>query len=795
MAKQKNKRPSIPQAKPANTPTNKPTGVLGGLFKSGEIETDSLETLLPKLDKDMTPAESVRIEEKTRQALKHEAERLDSDRKQLEQVRAELQQQKDALSNDRSQLEQEREALERVEQEFRGEKEKLGQKAAQLLTQERSLEERELDARNGFHEQNQKALRDLKKQISELEGRRTALEAEIAERRSEQEASLRAESARARENLQAEQAVKAAALDERENTLVEFEETLQQEQEELALKQQEFDRKARSREQVEAFLLSMLEDQFRSDLDSEKRKNSRLEEKLERLNQDLEETQNSLDEFSDFQAALRGKTPQEWLDEFEELVRENAELEREAADSDRRDSAEEVESLREELERAEDEVQKLRYELEGAKRHAHDSKMVVLEKEQWAQEKRVLEQHKQVLSAQINDLNSRITTLVDSQQAESAFPELIRMDGDSGFQTPRARDQVDDLATFTKELAHRIALTQPDNPLYFRDEDLQLFVGGLAMSQLHVFQGISGTGKTSLAKAFAKAVGGECQDIAVQAGWRDRSDLLGHYNAFEKRFSEKECLQAVYRASTPCADDRLNIVLLDEMNLSRPEQYFADFLSALEKQPGDRWIRLMETAPANAPRLFNEGREVRLPENLWFIGTANHDETTNELADKTHDRAFVLDLPRHEGGFSIQKGLKPRTYSFSSLREAFKSAQDSQRKDVRELLEFVSTSDLTKVLENAFGLGWGNRFERQAAKFLPVVKAAGGSYAQALDHLLATRMFRSGKVTGRFDINANDLQDAESALLKIFEKVDKNYLPVRCMSSVERDKKRMERGG
>ena len=51
------------------------------------------------------------------------------------------------------------------------------------------------------------------------------------------------------------------------------------------------------------------------------------------------------------------------------------------------------------------------------------------------------------------------------------------------------------------------------------------------MSQLHVFQGISGTGKTSLAKAFAKAMGGFCTDIAVQAGWRDRDDLLGHYNA------------------------------------------------------------------------------------------------------------------------------------------------------------------------------------------------------------------------------------------------------------------------
>ena len=63
------------------------------------------------------------------------------------------------------------------------------------------------------------------------------------------------------------------------------------------------------------------------------------------------------------------------------------------------------------------------------------------------------------------------------------------------------------------------------------------------MSQLHVFQGISGTGKTSLAKAFAKAMG-VLHGHLRPAGWRDRDDLLGHYNAFERRFYEKDCLQA-----------------------------------------------------------------------------------------------------------------------------------------------------------------------------------------------------------------------------------------------------------
>ena len=84
------------------------------------------------------------------------------------------------------------------------------------------------------------------------------------------------------------------------------------------------------------------------------------------------------------------------------------------------------------------------------------------------------------------------------------------------------------------------------------------------------------------------------------------------------------------------------------MNLSRPEQYFAEFLSALEKNDAsERLITLMESSMENAPKRLVEGRKIRVPKNVWFIGTANHDETTSELADKTYDRSHIMTLPRH----------------------------------------------------------------------------------------------------------------------------------------------------
>jgi 5-methylcytosine-specific restriction endonuclease McrBC GTP-binding regulatory subunit McrB len=122
------------------------------------------------------------------------------------------------------------------------------------------------------------------------------------------------------------------------------------------------------------------------------------------------------------------------------------------------------------------------------------------------------------------------------------------------------------------------------------------------------------------------------------------------------------------------------------MNLSRPEQYFAEFLSALEKNdPRDRLISLSESQLPNAPALLVEGRRIRVPHNVWFVGTANHDETTNEFADKTYDRAHVMTLPRHEAGFKIEP--KPKaSFSYASLMERFDAAATQNADEVGELL-------------------------------------------------------------------------------------------------------------
>ena len=78
--------------------------------------------------------------------------------------------------------------------------------------------------------------------------------------------------------------------------------------------------------------------------------------------------------------------------------------------------------------------------------------------------------------------------------------------------------------------------------------------------------------------------------------------------------------------------------------------------------------------------------------------------------------------------------------------------------------------------------------------FLPVVKAAGGSFETAIDHLLATRIFRAGKVTQRYDTDKNDLSAIEKALHNTLNKIFPNIVPVRCQLAIEKDMLRLEKG-
>ncbi len=671
------------------------------------------------------------------------------------------------------------EEIHKLDDELKQRQAEIKKSESNLADKERELEKRELDARSGFAAQNVAALSDLKKEIVELESKKTEIQLGILQ---------------AEQKARDDESARASELMGREAEIANKERSLQQQQRRQDAEWKELERE---RTQIREDALREASQEIARLTEARQRAESR----LEKVYRDWTLTEQKLEQYREFSEALAGRSAREILDELAAHKRRVTQLENNIASSQDDQLQSENEALRKLRDEQKTQIDEVHVELADAKAQLHRLRLGVSDKENLEKEKRALEKNNQILSARLNDLGKTVDDLTQSQQSEKPFPQMAWMDSASNadwIKDRKAKElslpelDVPDLKKFSVELQHRIAQAEEGATLHFRLEDIQLLIAGLAMSQLHIFQGISGTGKTSLAKAFAKAVGGQCTDIAVQAGWRDRDDLLGHYNAFEKRFYERDCLQGLYRAQTAAYKDRCNIILLDEMNLSRPEQYFAEFLSALEKNdPGERLISLSESQLPNAPALLVEGRRIRVPHNVWFVGTANHDETTNEFADKTYDRAHVMTLPRHEAGFKIEP--KPKaSFSYGSLMERFDGAVTQNADEVSELLVELTTGPLTGILQDRFDLGWGNRLERQAMRFVPVYMAAGGRKEDALDHLLASRVFRRGKVTGRYDATIDDLTAIENALTTVWKGWKSE--PRRSIALLAEDRRRKERG-
>lgn len=158
-----------------------------------------------------------------------------------------------------------------------------------------------------------------------------------------------------------------------------------------------------------------------------------------------------------------------------------------------------------------------------------------------------------------------------------------------------------------------------------------------------VLTGISGSGKTQLALNYANALRGTSHDespnvriIPVQPGWYDPSPLLGYVNPIQEASYRSApflelLLQAAEDPETPY------VAILDEMNLSHPEQYLAPVLSAMETHD---WIDLHQLGED----ITLIPMRVRYPANLAIIGTLNMDETTHGLSDKVLDRAYTLEF-------------------------------------------------------------------------------------------------------------------------------------------------------
>lgn len=324
------------------------------------------------------------------------------------------------------------------------------------------------------------------------------------------------------------------------------------------------------------------------------------------------------------------------------------------------------------------------------------------------------------------------------------------------------------LADFLSNL--QIYLAKKDE-LYYEKKELAEFIAALAGSKLIILEGISGTGKSSLPRYFAKFISSEAYFEPVQVTYKEKSDLLGYYNEFTKKYNETDFLSNLYEASFK--KDLLNMVVLDEMNISRVEYYFADFLSVMEYPEDEQRITLMQLADNyDGPKNLKEGK-LKLTPNTYFIGTCNKDDSTYTVTDKVIDRAIVIDFDGYHNKVDYKEEPKEMFISYSELQYLFKQAQSDEKKkfDSSDREKFRS---VLNELNESFSIAIGNRILQQIEDMAPVYVDLGFKKEDCLDLILANKILR--KLDSRFDTglkrNLMHLEDTLSDIYgnKSFEK-------------------------
>ncbi len=328
----------------------------------------------------------------------------------------------------------------------------------------------------------------------------------------------------------------------------------------------------------------------------------------------------------------------------------------------------------------------------------------------------------------------------DITSAERVFPALVKID-----QSERAPATVNTEINLEEMALQFQAFASTHHKIYYGLPLIRSFFAGLGTSRLIILEGLSGTGKSMLPRMFAEFTNSKAFFAPVQATWRDKSDVLGFYSEFAKTFKTTQFLENLYSASY---SDKSNLMVLDEMNLSRIEYYFADFLSVMEYPPEDWKIRVHEIQTGQTlPAKLDDGF-VTVPTNTWFIGTANTDDSTFTITDKVYDRAVVIDF--EEKAMPIITNYKSDAINISAERlcELFEQAQNDKEKclSAQELEKFMKLCDFMK---QAFEVRFGNRIMVQIESFVPVYVALGGTKEEALDFMFARKILR--KVDGMYE--------------------------------------------
>lgn len=326
---------------------------------------------------------------------------------------------------------------------------------------------------------------------------------------------------------------------------------------------------------------------------------------------------------------------------------------------------------------------------------------------------------------------------------------------------------------FNHCVTHKYGLT-------YNHSDLANFHNSVKTNMLTILTGISGTGKSKIVTAYADSLGIKDEEhfnmVSVRPFWQDDSDLLGFVDSMTNSYhpGDSGLVDTLLRASRN--PDDFYIVVFDEMNLARVEYYFSQFLSVLEKNEEDRYLNLYDKSVE--ARLYNGDKyksQIKIGNNIRFVGTMNIDETTFQVSDKVLDRANTIKLRNIK--FTDRNNTIPDPsidFEKKSYVTYSKYIHDlDKRFNEERLLLFDNINECIQNSIPTTGIGWRtlNSIERFVSNS-SFYKYPSFDEDIALDYQIAQRILPKVRGTETMLMDLLDNQENDRSILHAISKTD-----------------------
>lgn len=385
----------------------------------------------------------------------------------------------------------------------------------------------------------------------------------------------------------------------------------------------------------------------------------------------------------------------------------------------------EITGQRSRIEDLEKQVQLLTSELEGARRQASVS---IGAADELSEAQGRLEHQKQTIQELLDELN---------QRRQISRDEMLRpiREVPAFLDVPAPETDPEDLAEEDRWLEH-IRRQAGKSGIIFSQRQLLAYHTCLKINEwspMVVLSGVSGTGKSELPKQYAVHGGMQFLSLPVKPDWDSPASLFGYYNSIENKFEATELIRTLYqmqRSQKSRWSQGMLMVLLDEMNLAHPEQYFADLLSKFEEARNSEKDPMYEVVlGAGEPSLgLDIGRNV-----LW-TGTMNEDETTKGLSDKVIDRSMLITFPCPKELYDRDSGKMAAPELTLSFRRWNEWKDHGLSKDSEQAAEALtarkSLIQQVNLHLSAMGRNLGHRVWQSIQNYIlnypPVILAARG---------------------------------------------------------------------